>query len=256
MANTSWRGSGRKWTLKAALAVGPIELVRMDTRERAELANFLRNQFQLRMSTFRRAGVTGYAEVKLRDDMEGLNKKFNLHMSPDMRIMTRKGRERYLDPEFARRKNPQNALATYVTLMQDFFTAKSSTVKGWRAIGEAQDRRLFGETTREVPVRGKKGVVRYVSELNYRMTDQERINFWKVYREVYRTGWTSINSYSSNDQREFASKWMSGTFNRLDLEAAMVRMLEAFSTRPDIIEEHPAGVWGDPIQQDLEGDDL
>jgi len=255
MAETSWKGTGRKWTLKSALAVGPIELMKMTTPERAELAQFLRNQYILRLNSFKKAGTTGYAIVKLQEDMADVSSKFNISMNPTDYIVKTKGKKRVLSPIYAERKNPQNSLATYVTLMQDFFNAKSSTVKGWREIGEEQDRRLFGERVVAVKGRSYKNSTRvsYKREIAYRMTDQERINFWKVYREITKTGWTTVNTYSSSEQKEFAAKWTTGGFNHLDFEAAYERMAKLLSARPDVLPERKPGIWNDPTQPGEEG---
>ncbi len=256
MATLSWKGTGKKWTLKSALAVNPIELARMNTPQRAELAQFFRNQYVTRLRSFQRAGTTGYALVKLEEDMKEVRDKMGINMNPLDLVVRAKGKRRVLGEAYADRKNPQNALATYVTLMQDFFSAKSSTVKGWRQIGEEQDRRLFGEKI--VGIRKGRSYknrtqIRYVKDIAHRMSDEERIMFWKVYREAYRSDWVALWSYSSADQKEFASKWMAGDFNHLDFEEAYVRMASLLDARPDVLPEHAGGVWGDPTLPNEEG---
>ncbi len=256
MADTRWKGVGRKWTLKKALDVSPLAILKMDTRSRAELAQFLYTQYRARERTFIKSGVTGYAMVKLKEDMTALNNKLGMDMTLDSPIVTNKGRMRVLSPTYADRKNPQNALMTYITLLQDFFTAKSSTVKGWKQIGEDQDRRLFGERVVSVSAGRKyknRTVLKYKTEIAHRMSDAERVMFWKVYREAYKADWVNIHSYSSNDQREFATLWMNGTFNHMDIEEAFNAMSKLLSERPDFLPEHPPGVWDDPTALNEEG---
>lgn len=252
MVKISWQKTGRKWNLEAATNVGLLELMKMSTQERAELAQFLRNQFNTRLNSFVRANTVGYAISKLVEDMADVSAKLNIKLDPFDPVVIQRGRKRILSPNFAERKNPQNALASYITLMQDFFKSKSSTVKGWRVIGEEQDKRIFGLVTRVVPGRQykKKQNIKYETSLRYQMTDAERVMFWKVYRDIYKTGWTSINDYSSDSQRLFGTKWMSGDFNHLDFEEAYSRMVEMLNEVPESIEEHAPGIVGDFFQQE------
>lgn len=257
MANISWKSTGRKWSLEAATNVGLMELMKMNTQERAELAQFLRNQFNTRLNSFIRANTVGYALSKLVQDMTDVSEKLNISLDPFDPVVIAKGRRRVLSPAFANRKNPQNALASYITMMQDFFKSKSSTVKGWKEIGVEQDARIFGLVTKVIPGREfkKKQNIKYVTNLRYEMTDAERIMFWKVYRDISKTGWTSINDYSSDSQRLFGTKWMTGDFNRLDFDEAYARMVDKLNERPETIEEHAPGINGDFFQQEGGFDD-
>lgn len=268
----SWKGRGRKWSLAAAQNVGLLELMKMNTRQRAELAQFYRNQFILRTDQFARSGRVGYALAKVLKDMEDVNKKLNFHMDPFNPIVVTHKSVHYLSPEWAERKNPQNALASYINIMQDFFKAKSSTVKGWNAIGLAQDKRLFGTLVTNVSRyhwkrnpdgsyalnekgrRIKEWYTQTVEHPEYSMSDAERIMFWRVYEEVRKTGWNGINDYSSDSQRLFATKWQKGDFNRLDFESAYKVLTDMLDERPKGFEEHVPGIKGDFFQQDG-GDD-
>lgn len=239
-----WRPLKAKWTLAKALAVDPMQLRSMNTPQKAELAQFLHNQFSVRLSQFTRAGTVGYAVAKLAEDMDTSSKKMLMDMNPFDNIVTTRGKNRVLARAYANRKNPQNALSTYVVLMQDFFNSKSSTVKGWRSIGYEQDKRIFGEAKF-----GRKTV------LKYQMTDAERINFWRVYKELYKTDWVPITSYSSESQREVGQLWMSGDFNKLDFDEAYAKLAELLDARPDVIKETVPGNPADFSQQGGVGGD-
>lgn len=270
MDDFAWRGAGKKWTLKAAQNLGLMGLMRMNTQERAELAQFYRNQFILRTEQFARAGRVGYALAKVFKDMEDVNEKLGFHLDPFDPVVVKQGKFRMLSDEFRDRKNPQNALASYITIMQDFFKAKSSTIKGWDEIGLAQDKRLFGTTLQRTgkfhwdrypngeythTSDGKRVKVWEVVEIpEYRMTDAERIMFWRVYEEVRKTGWNGINDYSSDSQRLFATKWMVGDFNRLDFSEAYKVLSDMLDERPRYMRENAPGISGDPFQPDGEGD--
>lgn len=253
MADIKWKRKGTRWTIKKAVSLSPIEIQRMNTEQRAELAQFLHSQFLTRNAQFKRSGTQGYALTKLIDDMKFVSDKFGMDMNPFDTVVRARGKSRILSSTYANRKNPQNALATYIGLMQDFFSAKSSTVKGWREIGEEQDRRLFGE--RVVGIRAGRRYknrtdIRYIKEIRYRMSDAERNTFWKVYRELYKSGaWTGITSYDSEDQRTVARHWQSGDFDKKDFDAAYAAMTRLLNTRPDFLPEHKAGDFGDPTQR-------
>ena len=248
---SSQKSSTTKWTLDEAKSLSPMRIAIMNTQERAELANFLRNQFNARLSTFTKAGEVGYAVAKLADDFEKMSEKLGMNLDPFEPVIVGKGKNKTISPMFANRKNPQNALFSYIVTMQDFFNAKSSTLKGWREIKQEQDFRLFGYTEK-VPSKKVKGRQYYknVKKLDYTMSDAERIVFWRTYKMLKRTGWTEINSYDSDIQRKFGSAWRTGTFDKTDIEAAYSAMLNIFDTRPDYIRESQPGVSSDPTAQD------
>lgn len=251
MATVSWKGSAKKWTLNEAKSLSPMRIAIMNTQERAELANFLRNQFSTRLSTFTRAGEIGYAVAKLAEDFEKMSDKLGMNVDPFDPVIVSIGKTKTLSPMFADRKNPQNALFSYIVTMQDFFNAKSSTVKGWREIKAEQDFRLFGYTEK-VPSKKVKGRQYYknVKKLDYTMSDAERIMFWRTYKMLKQTGWTEINSYDSDIQRKFGSAWRTGKFDKSDINAAFTEMLKMFDVRPDHIKEGKPGVSSDPTAQD------
>lgn len=244
MASLTWAPTGAKWTLKKALAIGPLKLLSMRTEERAELAQFLRSQYAARRAQFTRAGVTGYAMVKLEEDMQEVSEKLGIDMNPHDTVVRTRGGKRYLSKVYAERKNPQNVLATYITLMQDFFNSKSSTVKGWRKIGLEQDLRLFGAKSKRASKTPK-----------YRMSDDERVNFWKVYHELTKTEYTKVQDYSSESQYMVAQLWQSGDFDKSDFEVAYARLSELLNSRPDFLPESSPGDPKDPFQPGGELDD-
>lgn len=249
----AWKGRGRKWTIESAKNVGIIAIRKMDTKERAELAQYLHTQFVNRVNQFAKAGRVGYAMVKLVGDMEKASSKLGIHLDPFDNVVNTKGKMRYLSSDFANRSNPQNALASYISMMQDFFGAKSASVKGWKLIGEQQDKRLFGTEKVRVPNPRTKRGYSEITRVKYEMTDAERIIFWKVYKELKDSGWTAVDEYSSESQRMLASQWMKGDFNHLDFEEAYHKMQELLDATPDVLTEHVPGRFDDPFQPEGEG---
>lgn len=252
MARLKWKGVPKRWTLEEARKVGTLDVQRMDTVERAELAHFLQTQLSSRSRQFEKSGTVGYALHKLVRDMAETSQKLGIEMDPYESVIKVKGKTRVLADNFAERKNPQNALAAYITLMQEFFKAKSSTVKGWREIGENQDRMLFGETVSVIPGRlyKKKQNIKYKYEIAYRMTDAERIAFWNVYDTISKTQWVPMTQkYAAGGQSDFASLWMNGDFDKSDIETALKKMQDLIDGVPDTLPETKSGDPSDPIQQ-------
>lgn len=246
-----WKSIPHRYTLKEAMEIGPFTIRKMSTPERAELAQFLHNQFNLRANTFVRANSVPYAFTKIGQDyytetkIDGRPMSLAIRMGIDLddNVVVRQGKYRALNPNLAVKTNPQNALISYIILHQDFFRAKSSTVTGWREIGRNENLRLFGASlkTRRVSYVDENGKRRYRYETfevpKYEMTEAERRTFWKVYEEIRKTSWTSINDYSSDSQQEFARIWLSGNFDHLDVEKAYAAMLAQLDARPRFIKE-------------------
>lgn len=251
-----------KWTIKKAIALTALDRAKMTLPERAELASFLYSQLKLREATFLKAMTIPFAYTKLLRDFEDIRnsevipadrRKMNLDESP---AHVRKGKV-YLNGAFAEMERPDYALASYNRNLINFFKAKSSTVKGWREIGEEQDIRLFGSTTTIKRGRMHKGYqeISYIVTPNYRMTDVERTNFWSVYDEAERAGWMNQYGYDSNQShRAFASLWESGKFSLMDIEEANAKIKAILDNRIESYPEHAAGDDSDFFQQRDESD--
>lgn len=251
---TSWELSGRKWTLKEAANLSPMSIAIMNVGERAELANFLYRNFNLRVSTFVQANTIPFALTKLLRDFNKIQtseytpdatRQLNLEQSP---ANIRKGRI-YLSSMFDGNSYPGAALSSYISQLQSFFRAKSSTVKGWQEIGYAQDMRLFGAVM-EPRKRSYNAIVRPA----FRLTDDERRKFWAVWDEAKKAGWENLFGYDSGQaHREMASMWRSGNFNFMDIDEAYIKMekmmLDKTKKTPGYYEEHKPGMADDPIQR-------
>lgn len=254
----TWRGVPHKYTLKEALDIGPLALQKLDTQERAELAQFLHNQFNLRVNSYLRTSTVTipFAFTKLTRDyyeetmVDGrpLSVASRVGIGLDENVVITKGRNRMLNPSIASNYQPHNALISYIIMHQNFFKAKTSTLTGWRDYGLKEDIRLFGTKTvrRRVAYIDENGKRRYeyrdIEMPKYRLTDDERRMFWRVYEEIRRTGWTSINEYSSEEQQEFAAVWMSGQFDHTDIERAYQFVLDKLDKRPRFLREKQSGL--------------
>lgn len=245
-----WRGTKHRWTLREmqSIDLASFEFLKMSVQERAELAQSMYNAYQTRRRQFIRAKTTGFALMKLEEDFETPALKRRGITNATAPILINK-RTRELNPAFLMTGNPHNALAAYINVMQDFLTAKSSTVKGWRQIAKEQDARLFGEKY-TIRIGKRKGETAWrLKRGQYRMTDNERTMFWKVYRELYKAGWSGVNDYSSDSQREVASYFTTGEFRYLDMDEIVIKLKERMNIHPEFAEEHISGRINDPFQQ-------
>lgn len=242
-----WKRPEKRWTLKAAMNVGNLELNRMTLKERAELAEFFRVAFVRRQRQFLREGRVSYPLARIWEDMGEIGEKLGFDMTPDNQIVSNFGDMRVLSGEYAKLQRPHNQLATYISLMQQFFEGKSSSLAGWKSIAREQDIRLFGgETRTRLDSIGR--TITYIVP-KHELTDADRINFWKVYSELYKSGWTSITSYSSGDQKEFGRVWMNEIGEKgYDFEYALERMQELMDARPRALKEMTPGESGNPTQ--------
>lgn len=239
MAKTTWKGAGRRWTVSDVVELGPLAINRMNTQEKAELAQFLSNQYNARLRQFTKAGVESYAFEKYTRGVEEWARVFGVNINAGDKIVYTKGKQRYLNPELASKKNPQNILGGYIMQLQALLKSKTGTVKGWRDVAKAQDIRLFGGVQRGKGIQPKR-----------RMSDDERKIFWRVYQELKRSGWTSTSLYGSDVQKLYASKWISGDFSKVNFDEAYATMLKIMNESPDFIHESKEGSTGDPTQRE------
>lgn len=179
-------GLTKRWTMRKVKNLSLDEISRMKLPERADLAQYLYKQFQRRVNEAARALVMPYGIKKMYMDFE---KKYSdiidvngkemsigeyLGIDLDKPITTSKRGKISLAEPYASMKYANQTLFAYINQMRDFFSWKSSTVKGWQAITLEQDKRLFGEEN-GVPL--------------HRMDEYQRIQFWKAVDEI--RGWST-----------------------------------------------------------------
>lgn len=268
-----WKGAG-KWNLKSAQGVGNIALLKMNMQQKAELAQFYYNQFNLRVNTYTPAEIP-FAFTELLQNFDRMQKSDKLsplqrQITLDEPIVIAKGRYRELNYPFSEMKNPNASLNSYIRRMQNFFDAKTSTLAGWREVAKAQDISLFGST------HGKKyhyekdenGKRHRVYELipNYTLNDDERRKLWKIIDLAKDAGWMNRFGYDSGQtHKELAGLFMQGAFKDVenildDIDAAYNRILKLIEDKEkkrgqfaDII----PGIEGNPIpHRDGGGDNV
>jgi len=252
MAQEFWHKPNKKWTMAEAIRLDTVDVMKMTVPERAELAEFLRQNYQRRVQQFERAGLKSFAFVKLEDDIDFVrrsdkirgtiwNTTNNYFTEP---VLRRVGNgETQLNDTWAYLKRPANSLASYIVTLQDFFNAKSSTVSGWKKISAEQDARLFGTTTkrrkRVLNSDGKTYHYEYVDTYanpQRRMTDDERTRFWRLMRQYKDSAWDKEHGYSSESQRELAAYVMEGRISlEGDLEEAEVRLYNLINGLPETV---------------------
>lgn len=272
-----WKGTGRKWTLAEAKNLNILEIGKMDLQSKAELAQFYYRQFNLRANSFVKAQRVPYAFSKLLRDFDSLSKSDKANplmreVSLDSPVVAASGRYRTLSEPWASMTNPRQSLTSYILRMQDFFNAKTSTLKGWESVGLKQDMRLFGADAvfskkygYVIDENGKRRRVEKAGPFvemrpRYRMTDSERVKFWAIVDLAKEAGWMNKFGYSSEQMhRQIASLWLSGELNIDDIDAAYDRILEMLEIKRSDerrYPEHAPRKNGDPIQPDEDEDAL
>ena len=259
MYNDFWQRPNKKWTLNEAIRLDTVDIMRMNTVERAELAEFLRQQFIRRRGQFERAGLKSFAFVKLEDDIDRVRHSDKVKGTIwnvtdkyfDNPVINRfRDGTSHLEANWAYLQRPANSLTSYIVTLQDFFNAKSSTVSGWKKITAEQDARIFGvqnmRRKRVMNSDGKTYHYEYVpvyENPKRRMTDDERTQYWRLMRQYKDTAWDKEHGYSSESQRELAGYISSGKISLTeDLEEAEDKLYNLIHGLP----ETAPVVRGDP----------
>lgn len=266
-----WKGAG-KWNLKSAQGVGGLALLRMNMQQKAELAQFYYNQFNLRVNTYTPAEIP-FAFTELLRNFDRMQKSDKLsplqrQITLDSPIVVPKGRYRQLNYPFSEMQNPNASLNSYIRRMQNFFDAKTSTTAGWREVAKAQDISLFGAERGEKyhyekDEHGKRHRV-YEQIPKYKLTDDERRKLWTIINLAKDAGWLNRFGYDSGQaHKELAGLWMKGEFKDIenvleDIDTAYHRILAIMKEKEEkrgMFADVTPGIEGNPIPHKDEGGD-
>lgn len=254
-----------KWTMKEAQEVTPLKLASMSVLERAKLAQFYQNYLNLRVSSYKKAGITPFAFTKLEEDFAKASEKLKLNNGLFDRIMV-KGN---LSPEYQKLKDPSASLNQYIYRMKGFFNAKSATVSGWKEITKAQDIQLFGAeyrfTNKYVYEKGADGkkhrVYLYGAFVDVvpkaTLAEDERKKLWRIIDLAKDAGFMNVFGYSSEQaHRELATMFKAGEFSTDDIDKANSQILAMIKRKQGLetaYEEHAPGISGDVFQRNVGG---
>lgn len=266
-----WKGAD-KWNLKSAQGVGTLALLKMSMQQKAELAQFYYNQFNLRVNTYTPAElpfaftqlVHNFSRMQKSEKLTPLQRAITLE-SP---IVVSNGRYRELNYPFSEMENPNASLNSYIRRMQAFFDAKTSTVSGWREVSKAQDISLFGSVrgTKYHYEKGDDGKRHRVYEEipKYNLTDEERRKMWQIINLAKDAGWLNRFGYDSGQaHKELAGLWMKGAFNDIDdilgdIDKSYNRILAIMKEKEEkrgMFADVTPGIEGNPILHKDEGGD-
>lgn len=266
-----WKGAD-KWNLKSAQGVGTLALLKMSMQQKAELAQFYYNQFNLRVNTYTPAEIP-FAFTQLVHNFDRMQKSEKL--TPLQRAITiespvviSNGRYRELNYPFSEMENPNASLNSYIRRMQAFFDAKTSTVSGWREVSKAQDISLFGSEKGtkyhyEKDENGKRHRV-YEEIPKYTLTDDERRKVWQIINLAKDAGWLNRFGYDSGQaHKELAGLWMKGAFNDIDdilddIDKSYNRILAIMKEKEEkrgMFADVTPGIEGNPTHRRDEGGD-
>lgn len=224
-----------RWTMKRAMSLELNDLLKMKKEERAELAQFFQNMYKRRVAQAKKAGIEPYGITHIREQFE----KRNLGIAVDTPIL-KNGK---LTPEWERLNFPHNTLTAYNSMMQDFFTWKSNTVKGWRDLRLKESIGLFGREW----IKDEKGHRHLVPR--HILTEEERKQFWKLYHELLNREANNIlpsetkgTNYEKIKEYGLASMWLKMREKRdladMDLTSLVLSMEESLKENKVKFVEH------------------
>lgn len=115
----------------------------------------------------------------------------------------------------------RNQIVLEIAMLQDFFNAKTSTVKGVRDVYKEQDKRIFGVDRRGRPART--------------MTQEERDRYWALYNEYINQKRGAEERFGSGQIQMFLADAIYGRVGPIDdlqqlfdrIEAALTEEREA-----------------------------
>lgn len=212
------------------------DLRRLTLEERADVAQTMYTRFQRIVNEAAVAGVVPYGVVKLYRDFDRANnipivnpdgstttlaEMYGMSLDkPITRNVPGLTGWRRLTPEWDRRYANQ-ALLSYITMMKEFFSWKSSTVAGWNKIAEKQDIALFGADEWNRPLR--------------RMSERERTAFWSTFEEIKKRG-NYIYGQDGFDLKHLGAVWKADPREYNDIELLAKRMEKALNPEKPIPE--------------------
>ena len=240
-----WKGRGKKWTLAKAqeLDTSSIAFAKMTVQEKAELAQFYYNQFNLRVESYAKALTVPYAFSHLMESFKKQKDSVNLtdlqrSVSLENPVVVPKGKYRTLNYPFSEMKSPVASLNSYIRRMQSFFEAKTSTVKGWRDVGNQQDVSLFGgyltgKYHYEKDDNGKRHRV-YEVVAKESLSDADRVKLWSIIDLAKDAGWYNRFGYDSGQaHKDIAQLWQSGNWNVNDIDEAYNKILDILEVQKE-----------------------
>ena len=202
----------RRWNMKDALEMDNLQIQWMSLEERADLAQYLHKQYMRRVAEANKAGFTPYGITKLQKeygkryssivniDGQEMTVGDYIGISLENDITTRSGNMRTLASPYDNMPYVHNTLYGYIRQLQEFFTWKSGTVKGYQRIIDEQDKRLFGSHREEFVTKGGRTIHRNVANAHF--TEEQRERFWAAIDEARRRSSNLLDSFHSEALRE------------------------------------------------------
>ena len=169
-------------TYKQLQEMSPSKIGALDEKAAAQLLSQFREKFVMRERAFNRAGRNVYSPAlgKMQSYYES-----GVRSTENMTL---------------------NKMREELFRIQEFFNSKTGTVKGAREVMREQDIRIFGQTERGNP--------------RYRMTIEERTQFWSTYEEFMKSNPRYDNVFMSGKIQQYLGeitiddRKSTGTFKR------------------------------------------
>ena len=189
----------RKITYARLKSMSSDEISSLNTKDGSaqEMLRQFREKFKYRQKAFDRAGKNVYSPAM--EKMEGYYERNGLPSPDYMNI---------------------NRIRSEIFHIQEFFNAKTGSVKGARDVMREQDARIFGVNERGMPLK--------------RMTIEERTKFWSVYEEFLNTYKNAEAIYHSDKIQQFLGDLTIGDRKRKNIfkkgDIGLIQQLNALNT--------------------------
>lgn len=250
----SWKKT-KKWTMSEVRNLSFSDLSKMKLPERADLAQYLTEQYRRRVRESMKAGEMPYGLEKLRknysepsvfdstgEHLESLSDRYGYSIGDNITRRV-KGMTMLTQP-LQKFSHPNQHLLGYISMMITGLKWESSTLAGWEKIKSRQDIMLFGG---HYEMQGK----RKVFVPNQTMDYDTRTMFWRAIDELRKRGSTALD-YEHSDpltDTDFTTFFSEGKVDWSDL-TSVTNALESFLNGDKLsFPEYAPGDKADPFGQ-------
>lgn len=250
----SWKKT-KKWTMREVSELSFTDLTKMKLPERADLAQYLTEQYRRRVKESMRTGEIPFGLEKLRrnyaepsvynstgEQLESLSDRYGYSIGDN--ITKNVNGMTMLAQPFQKFSYPNQHLLGYISMMITGLGWKSSTLAGWKKIKKRQDIMLFGG---HYEMQGN----RKVFVPNQTMDYDKRTMFWNAVDELRKRGSTALDYEHSEPLKEadFTTFFSEGKVDWNDL-TSVTNSLENFLNGDRLsFPEYAPGEKADPFGQ-------
>lgn len=201
----------KRWTVKQLEKLEVEDVLKMDTVERAYVADALSRATKTRLRNIEKSGLFSNAQEKLRENFEDFKNREGTPIAPTDTVLlklpkeTKYSRQDYIiNPTLAEFSSTGNALTSFIARELDFIKSKTSTVTGIKDTNRRQSIAIFGAKTYK-EVRDKDRLVSPAASEMFEKTDsghyQRTLDYERIPGKRYYEP-SQPNHLLSNDERK------------------------------------------------------